>query len=104
MYKHILKKATVVGIILLSIAFSCENKPCCEDGKIGVIKDYSGLDGCTFIVELESGDKLQVLNLDSFGVKIEDGNEITISYHETEGMSGICMAGKMVEADCICDE
>lgn len=103
MYSHLLKKFAVVGIILLSIAYSCETKPCCENSELGIIKDYSGLDGCTFMVELADGEKLQVLNLNDFDVKIEDGNSISISYHEVDAMAGICMAGKMVEADCICD-
>lgn len=103
MYKHILKKATIVGIVILSMVYSCETNNCCEGAETGIIKDYSSLDGCTFMVELNDGEKLQVINLNDFDVKIEDGNKISISYYKTEAMAGICMAGKMVEADCICD-
>lgn len=104
MYNHILKKAAIVGVVLLSIAYSCDKKPCCENAEIATIKDLSGLDGCSFMVELTNGKKLQVLNLNDFDVKVEDGKKILISYHEVEGMAGICMAGKIVEADCICDK
>ena len=104
MYKHILKKLAIVGVVILSMVYSCETKPCCEGSEIGTIKDYSSLDGCTFMVELTDGEKLQVINLNDFDVNIEDGNKISISYHEAGAMAGICMAGKMVEADCICEE
>ena len=104
MYKHILKKVTIVGVILMAIAYSCDKNNCCDGGKSAIIKDLSELDGCGYVVELKDGQKLEVINLSDFDVKIEDGNHINISYHEaTEAMS-ICMVGKVVEADCICEE
>jgi len=103
MYKHIIKKAAIVSVVLLSIAYSCNKNSCCDGAESATIKDLSGLDGCSYVVELKNGEKLEVINLSDFDIKIEDGNQVSISYHEaTEGMS-ICMVGKIVEADCICE-
>lgn len=104
MYSHIFKKIAIVGIVLTSIAYSCDSEPCCEDGEIGTIKDFKGLDGCSYVVELQDESKIQVTNLSEFDIDIEDGKTIRISYHEIKDAMSICMIGKIVEADCICYE
>jgi hypothetical protein len=103
MYNHILKKVTIVSVILLSIAYSCDKNNCCDKGESATIKDLTELDGCGYVVELKDGKKLEVTNLSDFDVKIENGNHIKISYHETKGAMSICMVGRIVEADCICE-
>jgi|LGOV01.1.fsa_nt_gb hypothetical protein len=104
MFSHILKKIAIVSVTLLLFSSACDKKPCCENGEYGVIKDLTGLDGCSFVVELNNGDKLEVINFSDFDVKIENGNKISISYHEANDMMSICMVGKIVKADCICEE
>jgi len=104
MYKQILKKVTIISVVLLSIAYSFEKKPCCNNSESGIIKDNSGIDGCTFIIELNNGEKLNVINLSTFDIIIEDGKEVMISYQKADDIGGICMVGKIVEANCICEK
>lgn len=57
------------------------------------VVDYSELDGCTYLLELADGQKLQPINLpEDFKRK---GLKLFITYKLHDGMS-TCMAGKMV--------
>jgi hypothetical protein len=64
------------------------------------IKDYTGLDGCGMVIELENGDEIEPSNLNSFSssISITDGQKIWVKYHEIGGAS-ICMVGPSVEID-----
>jgi len=59
------------------------------------VVDMSGLDGCTFLLKLEDGKKLEPLNLDQAYKK--DGLAVWIRYVDSKGSVSICMAGKMVK-------
>jgi hypothetical protein len=61
-----------------------------------VIKDYHGLDGCTFILETEGGIRLEPIGLpDIFRM---DGLAVWVKYKEPASpVVSICMAGKMAE-------
>ncbi len=57
------------------------------------VTDYSGLDGCSFLLIKENGEKLQPVNLpDSLK---RDQLRIRITFVPESAM-GICMAGQMV--------
>ncbi len=57
------------------------------------VVDYTELDGCTFLLELSDGQKLQPENLgEAFKKK---GLKVFITYKIHDGISN-CMAGKMV--------
>ena len=60
---------------------------------IATVVDYSELDGCTYLLELSDGQKLQPVNLsEEFKRK---GLKLFITYKYYDGMS-TCMAGRMV--------
>ncbi|MEN8137563.1 MAG: hypothetical protein ABFR62_03945 [Bacteroidota bacterium] len=101
MTNHIIKKFAIVSFVLLLFASTCDKKSCCDNAEVGIIKDYTGLDGCTLIIELENDKKLEVINLDSFGKDFKDGDKVEISYHDSDAMS-TCMVGEVVIADCLC--
>jgi hypothetical protein len=67
----------------------------------GIVRDYSDLDGCGMLIELENGDKLNPVKVqDNF--PLTDGLKIRFSYQVIAGMAGICMAEKaFVEITCI---
>lgn len=60
--------------------------------------DFSDLDGCTMMLEMENGDKLQPLNLPEKFSKA--GMQLFITYKYSEGIS-ICMSGKLVQLNYI---
>ncbi|MBL0342452.1 MAG: hypothetical protein IPP71_17020 [Bacteroidetes bacterium] len=56
--------------------------------------DYTDLDGCQMLLQMENGDKLQPINLpEKYSIP---GIRLFITYKNAEGMS-ICMAGKLVQ-------
>ena len=57
------------------------------------VTDFSGLDGCTFLLLKENGEKLQPVNLPDSLQK--DKLRIRITFVPEHAM-GICMAGQMV--------
>lgn len=58
------------------------------------ITDNTGLDGCRFLIQLESGQKLEPVNLDSTFHK--DGKKVWLKYQEEKDAMSICMAGEIV--------
>ncbi len=76
-------------------------------GTKATVKDLRGLDGCTYVLVLESGEKLEPI-LDAGqptptlkGIVLRDGMQVTVSYREKTDMGSICMVGKIVEVTCL---
>ncbi len=66
----------------------------------GTVKDYTGLDGCGYLIELDNGTRLEpVIVHDS--IKFYDNQRVKLSYIERKDMASICMAGIMAEITCI---
>ena len=62
----------------------------------GIVRDYTGLDGCGWIIEIEGGNKLEpALILPN--IQFYDGQEVTVWYKEMEGMSSTCMVGQIAK-------
>lgn len=69
----------------------------------GVVKDFTGLDGCKFLIVLPDGKKLLPGKLPDAGFEFYDGQKVNFDYREMKdyGMT-ICMAEDMiVEITCI---
>jgi hypothetical protein len=94
---------TVISICLgLTITLSsCEkNKNDIDDSfQTGKLKDLTGLDGCGWVIELSDTTKLEPTNLNAFDLKLEEGKEIRIKYHERNDLGSFCMVGKIVTID-----
>lgn len=106
-----------VAIFILSILFSCEQDTPMPDitcGTLVQVKDMRGLDGCTFLFELENGEFLEPVPanpgwcgtllpdenpLRDFNLK--NGQWINIGYREATNAGSICMAGKLIYVTCI---
>lgn len=73
----------------------------CPEGEHAVLRDLSGLDGCTWVFELEDGQRLEPVNLQQYDLELKDGLEVRIQYTEATGMMSICMSGKMVNITCL---
>ena len=66
------------------------------------IKDFSGLDGCRFLIVLENGDKLLPAKLSDESFTFSDNQKVLFDYVPLEDHMSICMAEKMtVEVTCI---
>ena len=93
-----------VALILLNCLAGCSgtkeslkaDKP--EPGIAVTVEDATGLDGCTFLLIMDDGSRLQPVNLPEQYCK--NGVRIMITYREIKGVS-VCMAGKMVEVTSV---
>ena len=95
--------ACIFTVIVAIIAVSCKNHEIitetpCTEGENATIVDMRGLDGCTFVLRLDNGKRLEPINLKAFNVEIKDGKYVCITYH-TVDMVSICMVGEIVELD-----
>ncbi len=99
-----MKKKHFVILILASVFLnfsSCEDNPVIIKNEVkGIVRDYTGLDGCGFIIELINGDKLEPVEINDENFVLMDGQRVILTYTELSNMS-ICMVGKTVRIDSI---
>ncbi|MCD6597579.1 MAG: hypothetical protein J7L04_07830 [Bacteroidales bacterium] len=67
----------------------------------GIVKDYTGLDGCGFIIELANGDRLEPAQVLDSNFVFYDGQKIVFTYTELKDVGSICMVGKIVRVENI---
>jgi hypothetical protein len=81
---------------------------CCKKGspqatsfESGVLRDFSGLAGCKWIIELDNGTKLEPVNLHEFAITPAEGLHVHLTYIVKTDMASICMAGTIVQLTSI---
>ena len=60
------------------------------------LRDYTGLDGCGWVIEADEGAVLEPLNLGEFISDPDAGMRLAIEYQEEGGYASICMVGPIV--------
>ena len=88
-----MKKIIVVTLLSLCI-FSCK-KTTSPTETYGVVKDMTGLDGCSIMIVLDNGNKLEIKSLPA-GVTLVNEKRVAITYKIVPAFS-ICMAGDIAE-------
>ena len=90
-------------ILLALLVFSCDDKEETLDCNIkATLRDYTGLDGCGFVLVLENGGVLEMGDFDEEpDFQFNDGMEVSISYEEMQGVATICMVGPIVRIMCM---
>jgi len=69
---------------------------------LGTFVDYSHIDGCTYLIELENGDKLLPATILDTSFLPEDGMKIMFGYEILPEAASLCMAEtRIVEVICI---
>ncbi|MFO7656350.1 MAG: PKD domain-containing protein [Bacteroidales bacterium] len=85
--------------IFTSVIIDCiELQHDCEH--TGTVKDYTGLDGCGFLIELDNGTRLEPILTDTTFI-FRDKQRVKVSYVERHDLASICMAGTIAEITCI---
>ena len=101
----VLMKRFLSLLILTGLLFiiSCEDKDETLDCDIkATLRDYTGLDGCGFVLVLDNGEVLEMGGFDEEpDFQFNDGMEVSISYEEMQGMASICMVGPIVRIMCM---
>jgi PKD repeat protein len=66
----------------------------------GTVVDYTGLDACGLIIQLDNGQMLEPQEIiPEFQLKA--GQRVKLSYSELPNYASVCMVGKIVRIDCI---
>lgn len=89
-------KAYLFLILLLLTACSKSNSGMLK----GKLHDYTGLDGCGMLIDLDNGATLEPTNLSNFqdNVNLVNGQKVWVKYHDISAGS-ICMVGEVAEID-----
>ena len=66
----------------------------------GTVRDYTGLDGCGLLIELDNGVVLEPAEVVPNFV-LHDGQRVRLGYTELKDRASICMTGLIVRIDCI---
>lgn len=86
----------MAGALAALVALLCGG--CAEGLRPGnaTLRDYTGLDGCGWVIEVDEGGVLEPLNLGEFISDPDPGMRLTIEYQEEGGYASICMVGPIV--------
>ena len=69
---------------------------------LATVKDFTGLDGCTFLFILDNGDKYLPAEISDSNFELKDQQRIKFGYKELKDQMSICMAeNKIVAVTCI---
>lgn len=95
-----MKRINILLFVLITISlFSCDKGfiDSCENGRQGVLKNLTGLDGCGWMIQLSDTERLQPSNLLEFDIELIDNKPVCVQYRELDNIMNTCMAGQMVE-------
>ena len=98
------RKSLIIGIIIIALSlFACKatKTSTCDNAVEAKLVNLTGLDGCSWVIELENGNKLEPINLKSFDIKLRNKKKIWVSYTDAKDYVSICMTGKIVRIECI---
>ena len=101
-FKIFHQKILVLTFIVLTLCInSCNKQSECENSQSAKLVNMTGLDGCSWMIELNDGTKLEPTNLNDFNINLQENQKIWIVYHTAAQMASICMHGEIVTVDCI---
>ncbi len=74
----------------------------CEYPYTGNVVDYTGLDGCGLMIELNNGDRLEPVKLPD-GFVLKEGQYLKLNYSPLTHVGSICMAGTIAHITCVAE-
>ena len=97
----------ILFFFCLMLLFSCKTnknsvteKSDCDT--YGIVQDFTGEDGCGYLIVLENGDKLNPAEIVDPDFKLRTGQTVKFGYKKLKGMMGICMMEKsIIKVTCI---
>ena len=97
----VFKSFPFATFILLALVFSSCDKSISEGMQKASIIDYSGLDGCNYVIQLKDGTLLMPYNLNDFDIALEDNKNIWIKYKAKDmtGMFWLCHCVDVIEVE-----
>lgn len=97
-----MKKMLYSLALVLPLAFiGCEQDDDCNMMDRGTIVDYTGFDGCGFVIVMEDSSVYEVANWQDVNVIPKDRMDICFDYDVEDFWASICMVGQMISlTDC----
>ena len=101
-FKIFYQKKNLLCLVVLTLAIhSCNKESECEGSQSAKLVNMTGLDGCSWMIELGDGTKLEPTNLNDFNINLQENQKIWVVYHTAAQMGSFCMHGEIVTIDCI---
>mgnify|MGYP001307372293 CR=1 FL=1 len=97
----IIFRIIIVCSTFLFLFSYCKKESECENSHSAKLVNMTGLDGCSWMIELGDGTKLEPTNLNDFNINLQENQKIWVVYHTAAQMASICMHGEIVTIDCI---
>ena len=90
-------------IIALLFFSSCHSndKGGCDNGELVTLKDFTGLDGCSWMLVKKDNSSLEPMNLPDFINKPIEGDTYIIEYRMRNDLASVCLAGSIIEITCV---
>ena len=90
------RRNELAGALAALVALLCGG--CAEGLRPGnaTLRDYTGLDGCGWVIEVDEGGVLEPLNLGEFISAPDADMRLRVEYEEETGYFSICMVGPIV--------
>ena len=84
-------------LLLLTGTVSCNKSQEPETGSVAaVLYDYTGLDGCSWVIKLTTEEVLEPINLGDFNLSLKEGKKVWIKYTVADDQISICMVGPKI--------
>ena len=93
------QKSIILLAFFISITFfSCikNDQPEISTAK-ATLHDYTGLDGCSWIIRLDNNEALEPSSLGESNVEFIEGKKVWVKYSIAENQFSICMVGQKVD-------
>ena len=94
------QRILVLALVIMT-NHSCNKESECENSQRAKLVNMTGLDGCSWMIELNNGTRLEPTNLNNFNINLQENQKIWVVYHTAAQMASICMHGEIVTIDCI---
>ena len=96
------QKILLMSLVVLTLTIcSCNKESECENSHSAKLVNMTGLDGCSWMIELNNGTKLEPTNLNDFNINLQENQKIWVVYYPAAQLASICMHGEIVTIDCI---
>ncbi|MFM7565838.1 MAG: hypothetical protein ACKO4K_03760 [Flavobacteriales bacterium] len=87
-------------LLLIPMVFGCAKSTSCTAAIQGKVKNYTGLDGCGWVIEA-NGKTFEPVNLNDFDQKFKSDNKKIWFHYEPFAAGSICMVGETIKITCI---
>ena len=71
-----------------------------NNGELITLKDFTGLDGCTWMLVKEDNSSLEPINLSEFISQPVEGDTYIVEYNIRTDLASICLVGSIVKISC----